>query len=93
MQCNDPTGMCRVFITLPIDVVSNELSPQLSSLLHTRMADYDEHISLVLSSCDPLKRLCSDHSSIVKEKSNSMLPVNWSVFIPSHNIVDNHTIG
>lgn len=73
----DATEMCRVFVALPVNIVCNQLSPQLSSLLHTRMADYNEHISLVLSSCDPLRILCNNHSSIVEEKSNSMLPINW----------------
>ena len=75
----DRTGMCRVFVVLPVNVVCNDLSPQLSSLLQTRMADYNEEISVVISSCDPLKTLCNNHPSIVQEKSASSLPLNWSV--------------
>ena len=78
----DCTG--RVFVILPVHVVSNNLSPQLSTLLQTRMADYNVDISVVISSCDPLKTSCdplkcNDHSSIVQEKCNSLLPLNWSV--------------
>ena len=68
--------MTRVFVTLPADVVSTQLSPQLQSLLHTRMADYNECTTL-LSSCDALNTLYRDHSNIVEEKCNSTIPVNW----------------
>ena len=68
-----------MFVPLPVHVVCNHLSPQLSSLLHTRMADYSEDVTRVISSCDPLKTLHTDHSCIIQENCNSSLPLNWSV--------------
>ena len=43
------------------------------------MADYNGEISTVISSSDPLKRLYNDYSSIVQEKFNNSLPLNWLV--------------
>ena len=72
---------CKVFVALPVHVVCNDLSPQLSSLLHTRMADYDGDISTAISSSDPLKRLYND---TVQEQFNNSLPLNWSAY---HTII------
>ena len=70
----------RLFVVLPLDMF-HHMSVHLSSLLQTRMADYEDDISTVLSTCHPLKSLCDDHSSIVQEKSSSSrLPLNWSVY-------------
>lgn len=78
-KCNGHTGVAQMFVALPVDTC-HQLSPQLSSLLQTRMANHDEDISVVASSCTSLKPLCNgDYYSIIQEKSKSMLPINWSV--------------
>ena len=79
------TGMSRLFVTLPTHLCS-DLSPQISLSLQTRMANYEEDISVLLSSHQSLKTLCDDYSSIV-EKSRSTVPVNWSVHSTNQNDV------